>query len=309
MPVPGPLGHINVWVAQDREGPTLVDCGIASPETIALWRDMLLPALGAPLERIIVTHMHPDHVGCAGWLAAAQGCALWMTSAEFRGAHALVEAAGLPLPPALGAFLRAAGWPEEMLAGMSVLHGRYGRAISPLPATCIDVRNGDRLTLAARNWNVITGGGHSPDHLALLRDDGKIFIGGDILLRDMPAVVPVLFDVPDADPLADWLNTLERVEKVIGPDTLVLPSHGVPFTSGGDVIRAIRQRHLGKMSRVHAALARPRRAIDLLGIRQDETVQSLELRTAEMIACLNHLRGQGRIGRDLVDGIFWYRRV
>ncbi len=309
LPVPGPLGHINVWDMPDPAEPTLVDCGVFSPETVALWCEALLPAFEQPIRRIIVTHMHPDHIGCAGWLSSSQGCPLWMTAAEFRGAHALVQAAGTPLPQGLTDFLKAAGWPEEMLAQAALLHGRYGRAISPLPENCVDVRHADQLIMGGRRWSALTGGGHSPDHLALLSDDGEVFIGGDLVLRGIPAVVPVLFDAPDADPLAEWMATLARIASVIGPDTLVLPSHGVPFKAGGEVIRAIRQRHIDKVARVHAGLTNWKRAIDLLGVRQDESIQSLELRTSEMIACLNHLLGQGRIGRDLIDGVYWYRQV
>ena len=79
MPLPFALNHINLWAIadEDEHGPgwAIVDTGTKTPEVVAAWRDAdrrRRPAgrtpQGARLTRVFVTHMHPDHVGMAGWL-------------------------------------------------------------------------------------------------------------------------------------------------------------------------------------------------------------------------------------------------
>ncbi len=48
----------------------VVDTGIGNNITKKIWEELLSgPLAGRPLTRLIVTHMHPDHVGAAGWLS------------------------------------------------------------------------------------------------------------------------------------------------------------------------------------------------------------------------------------------------
>ena len=73
MPLPFALDHINLWLLRDeidgRQGWTIVDCGISRDEVKTLWEQVFTNALeGLPVLRVLVTHMHPDHVGLAHWL-------------------------------------------------------------------------------------------------------------------------------------------------------------------------------------------------------------------------------------------------
>ena len=73
MRLPFALDHINLWLLRDEidgvSGWTMVDCGIANDETKASWEQVFATQLeGLPVLRVIVTHMHPDHVGLSQWL-------------------------------------------------------------------------------------------------------------------------------------------------------------------------------------------------------------------------------------------------
>nr|MBP6813855.1 MBL fold metallo-hydrolase [Burkholderiaceae bacterium] len=60
MPLPFALDHINLWLLRDQhdgEGWTLIDCGISSAETQALWQRVFESGLeGLPIRRILCTH-------------------------------------------------------------------------------------------------------------------------------------------------------------------------------------------------------------------------------------------------------------
>ena len=101
LPLPFALNHINLWALadEDEHGPgwALVDTGTNTPETLAAWRTLIAPdgplaatEQGARLTRVIVTHMHPDHVGMAGWLTRKFQCPLWMTRLEYLMCRTLV---------------------------------------------------------------------------------------------------------------------------------------------------------------------------------------------------------------------------
>jgi glyoxylase-like metal-dependent hydrolase (beta-lactamase superfamily II) len=62
-----PLGidHVHCYLLRSSTGGwILVDTGLGSRDPEAKWRP-ILDELDAPIEQIVVTHMHPDHVGGA----------------------------------------------------------------------------------------------------------------------------------------------------------------------------------------------------------------------------------------------------
>ena len=80
QPLGGSLGFINVWAVRDGEGWAVVDTGMQTKDTSQAWRAAFAGALGGlPVTRVICTHLHPDHVGLAGWIARKFGVRLWMT--------------------------------------------------------------------------------------------------------------------------------------------------------------------------------------------------------------------------------------
>jgi glyoxylase-like metal-dependent hydrolase (beta-lactamase superfamily II) len=75
------------------EGWTVVDCCIDRPESRAQWEQIFASELeGLPILRVIVTHMHPDHIGLAHWLCERwttpeHTCRLWISATDFNAAR------------------------------------------------------------------------------------------------------------------------------------------------------------------------------------------------------------------------------
>jgi glyoxylase-like metal-dependent hydrolase (beta-lactamase superfamily II) len=89
MPLPFALNHVNLWLIEERDGYTLVDCGYGDATTRAHWQQHFSTTfLTRPIRRIVATHCHPDHLGNAAWLAAHFDCGVAMTQGEFLAAHA-----------------------------------------------------------------------------------------------------------------------------------------------------------------------------------------------------------------------------
>ena len=84
MPLPYALNHINLWVARRRRRLGDRRHRRAHRRDAAVWRELFATRPTArPLTRVFVTHMHPDHVGMAGWLTRKFGVRLWMTRLEY----------------------------------------------------------------------------------------------------------------------------------------------------------------------------------------------------------------------------------
>jgi glyoxylase-like metal-dependent hydrolase (beta-lactamase superfamily II) len=72
--MPG-LGHVNCYALLDDEGAAVVDPGLPGPDTQKALRHRLAQAglRETDVHTVVITHSHPDHFGCARWLAKAGG--------------------------------------------------------------------------------------------------------------------------------------------------------------------------------------------------------------------------------------------
>jgi len=310
LPVPGSLKHINVWALDDGDGVALVDTGLDIPPSREAWEALFSgPLAGRGVTRIIVTHFHPDHIGLAGWLTERFGVPLFMTREEWLFARMLMADVRETPPDAALAYWRAAGWSEERIeAERAKGWGRFASVVTPVPVSFQRIREGDVLEIGARRWRVFVGNGHCPEHACLVDEAGKVMIAGDQVLPRITSNVSLSLSEPMADPLGDWLHSIDRLAE-LPDDLLVLPSHGEPFTGLHARLKALRDGHLGRLDALAAHLAQPRRAVDcfsiLFGRAIDDSV--LGLATGEALAHLRWLEARGRAARERVDGVDHWR--
>jgi len=311
MQLPGPLNHINVWALRDGDGWILVDTGMQTPETVTAWQGALAGPLGGrPVTRVICTHMHPDHVGMAGWLTRRFECPLWMTRLEYVTCRMLTADTGREAPADAVRFYRAAGWSEPDLEYYKTRFGAFGKMIYALPDSYRRVNDGEELRIGGRSWFAIVGRGHSPEHLCLHCPELQLLISGDQVLPRITSNVSVFPTEPEADPLTDWLQSLASLRQRLPADTLVLPSHNDPFRGVRARLEQLMEGHEHSLRRLILELAAPRRALDVFGIlfRRKVTGDLLVMATGESLAHLNCLLQRGQATRETDSaGITWYR--
>jgi len=307
MPLPFALDHINLWLIEEDDGFTLVDCGYGDATTRAQWRRHFDGVLaGRPIRRIVVTHCHPDHLGNAAWLAARFGCTVAMTQAEFLAAHALLAGEAGYGQAAMRALFVSHGMPAEDVAAIANRGNHYRRGVPEAPHAFVRLIDGDAVTLGARAWRVVAGYGHSTEHAALAAREARVLIAGDMLLPRISTNVAVWPSEPDGDPVQRFLDSLAAFE-ALPPDTLVLPSHGTPFRGIGARVSQLRAHHaarLDELQRFLAAAGAPQSAHDAIPVlfRRELDVHQRFFAIGEAIAHLNHLwrheRATRRIGDD-----------
>ncbi|HRI17021.1 MAG TPA: MBL fold metallo-hydrolase [Burkholderiaceae bacterium] len=316
MPLPYALNHINLWAIDDGTGWALVDTGVRTEDNTAVWRELFANHADdtRPLSRVIVTHMHPDHVGMAGWLTRKFGVRLWMTRLEYLNCRAMVSDTGREAPPDATEFYRRAGWSAEAIESYRARFGNFGKHIHTLPDSYRRLHDREEIVMGAHRWRVIVGSGHSPEHACLHCAELGVLISGDQVLPRISSNVSVYPTEPDANPMQQWLESLDLLKREVPADTLVLPSHNEPFRGLHDRLDALAAGQQRALDRLRRSLAeKPRRSIDVFGALfarsvGEDNVPLLGMATGEAIACLNYLLERGEVLREADgQGVDWYR--
>jgi glyoxylase-like metal-dependent hydrolase (beta-lactamase superfamily II) len=318
MVLPFALNHVNVWLLRDemeddaggptRQGWSIVDCGIDDPATRAGWERIFATALdGLPILRVIVTHMHPDHLGSAHWLCERWQAPLWISATDFNVARLAISATagfGGPLSAAFMARHGMAADPDAVGQVRSRIH-YYRNLVPAVPDTYRRLIDGLRLPIGSGDartaWTCHAGYGHAPEHIALHCESTGVLISGDMVLPRISTNVSVVDVEPEADPLSLYLDSLERM-RAIDPGVLVLPSHGRPFRGLHTRIGQLRDHHDERFAEVlHACAEAPQSAFELVPVlfKRPLDLHQMTFAMGESIAHLHALWLRGRLARRI----------
>jgi len=302
MPLPFALDHINLWLLEESDGWTVVDCGYGDAATRGLWEMHFERTLGGlPVRRIIVTHYHPDHLGNARWLMERFACPVVMTQAEFLTAHAVLDQRATHSHVDICALFAAHGMAADFVAALAARGNAYRRGVPEAPLGFRGILDGDDVVAGGSPWRVICGHGHSPDHASLHSTARGLLISGDMLLPRISTNVSTSPSDPDGDPLARFLDSIAATA-FLPPETLVLPSHGLPFRGIALRVAQLQTHHADRLAELQHAVdvaAAPVSAADLVPIlfRRELDLQQRFFAMGEAIAHLNHLWHGARISR------------
>lgn len=295
------LRQVNLWLLRDGDGWLMIDCGWGDAPTRELlqraWDEVLC---GRPVTRLLVTHYHPDHMGNCRWICDRWGLVPLVSGREWQAARESRALGLLEDIPRQAAFFRRHGLGEPGLTRFGEEFLTYDRGVE-LPDAVTILADGDTLHIDGTRWNVLTGGGHSPEMVMLHAPERDLFIAGDQLLPGISSNIPVGHFAPEADPLADYLASLDRLAALLPDSCLVLPSHREPFRGAAARVAELRAHHADRLEQIRQAVAGAgdMTAAGLLPVLFRAPLDGTQTAFAmgEVIAHVNHLVLRDRLAR------------
>ncbi len=309
MPLPMDLNHINLWIIGSKEECTLVDSGMFLEDVKNAWSD-LIDKEKLSFKRVIVTHMHPDHIGLAGWFTSNFNIPLYMSRTDYLQCRVLAADTGDNVPHEAIDFYTQAGLSESQIKAYVERFGFFGSMIHRLPNSFNRLKDGDRIILNNESWEIIDGKGHTMEHLCLFSKDKNIFIAGDQLLPKITSHVGVFPTEPEANPLEDWLNSCKKLLDKLPEDVLVLPAHGRPFVGAHKRLNTIINHHETSLDKLLDFLSEPKRSVDVFSVLFKRKIDdgNFLMATGESIAHLNCLFNRGLIDKRLKNKEIFYEQ-
>lgn len=199
---------------------------------------------GEPLEQLINTHCHSDHMGGNAAIASAHGCRVTIPAGEVK---------------------HVAPWTPQ-----SVWMAQFDQRADPFHFDDT-IAAGDAFAAGGFEWQVHAAPGHDMDALMFFEPANRILISGDALWTDgMGFVWPAEGRNMYIDGAREALATIERLDPAI-----VIPGHGPPFQDAAGSLATVRARldafardpvktarHMAKVMFVFALLDRQSMRVD-----------------------------------------------
>lgn len=309
MPTPYAVGPVNAYLIE-AQPLTLVDAGVNTPEA---QNALVLALAGAgyfveSVERVLVTHAHPDHYGLVPYLQEVSGATVYFPEREIarvRDRQMLFE---------VGRLLMEAGMPLELLFKMD-----QQRKKDPAPKVphdeVVPVKDGDAFAFTtaddeAFELRALLMPGHTGGHVVYFEPETRTLFAGDQLLPDVspnPLLEPSL-DEPGQRrrSLEEYLTSLERMAAM--DIALAYPGHGRPVTDPLRLIDYTIEHHLERKAAVARLLGPGGRTPYEIAeeVYPDVTGYDTFLAVSEIVAHLDLVVHDGTAVVEEREGVTYY---
>jgi glyoxylase-like metal-dependent hydrolase (beta-lactamase superfamily II) len=294
LPLPSRPGHVHTYLLEGDDGWTLVDTGLGLPGAKERWAEELA---GLEVRRVVITHMHPDHVGAAADVRDLTGAEVLEGEVDYRQCRLVWGSSDWP--NRIAEWFLANGVPSAVaneLLEVGFLYGafiRYAEEPTPLlPGALVD------------GWEAVPMPGHADGQLCLFRDG--VLIAADHLLTPISPAVG-LYPESRPDPLGDYLDSLERT---IALDArLALGGHGAMIEDPSGRARELIEHHRVRLARTAASLSDEPRSgyqvsLNLFGRELKPAARRFAV--AETLSHLERLVVEGGARRGNTDSLVTY---
>lgn len=307
LPLPFLLDHVHVYLVRGADGWTVIDSGLHHPACTNAWQIAFdhLHITPSNITQIIITHIHPDHYGLAGWLQAQSGAVVLLSAVE-QTAASIIWRDGERDDVVRAQMTQCGAAPELSDAIIDgIISTRALTLPHPMREQVIQpdafVRIGDRTCQA------IHAPGHSDGQLLFYdAHDGLIFSGDQVLNKITPNIG--LWATGDPHPLVHYLDSLAALREL---DVRIgLPGHRTVIDDWRARIDQLRAHHDARLAQVREACRSGARVIDTARTLFDFsrlTTHEIRFALVESLAHLEYLREAGAITRAEEDGVWWYR--
>ena len=293
--LPFVLDHVNCWYLRSPSPSqsTLVDTGVNNPKSVAAMQAHI-DTLGLP-DQLLVTHFHPDHSGLAGWFANL-GVEVLSHEVEFEIVRRLWGVSDSDSGEYYANWYLQHGIVGDAINQALKRGNGYKKMLSEPPERCDYLSAGSTVEFGGRQYEVKVGRGHAPAMIMLFDPDAKVLIAADQVLPTISPNVSWMPNTTDEDPLKSFIDTLNEL-RLLPSDTLVLPSHGLPFFGLHDRIDDLLAHHVKRCDQILDACGSPQSASDLFVVlfKRELDAQQLSFALGESLAHARYLCNLGSL--------------
>lgn len=297
IPLPYRLNIVNCYLLRGSGGWTLLDTGLNTAAARAQWK-MAMSALNfAPkdIEKIVLTHMHPDHYGMAGWWqqSADSPMPVYMPEREIPQQQAFYRRDNTAL---YHQWMLDCGIDQATVDTVeSALHSTRDLT-QPHPSGQETLREETSVRLGARDFRAIHAPGHSDGQLIFFQEAEKLMLCGDhVLMRITPNIGSWPHTAPD--PLGRFLASLRELKAL--DVRLALPGHKWLVTDWRGRIEELIAHHLLRLEHTLEAIGGGGHTVFDIAARifpiDRLTPHEWRFAMAETLAHLNYLHHQGQV--------------
>jgi glyoxylase-like metal-dependent hydrolase (beta-lactamase superfamily II) len=232
------MREVNSYLIQGEKGFTVIDTGSSSKESINLWERTL--SSGIEVEKVVLTHAHPDHIGLAGWFQERNRVPVFISALGNKEIQRFQQRK-YENSNRLNTLLKqhgGLGIPKEMMLMESAAYDFEPDGI---------FENNQNMTIGNSVYQSIWTPGHAPDHFCFYNSEQQVMIIGDHVLNHISPIIGITSDEED-NPLKDYFSSLELIKGY--PTVLALPGHGDPIVNLKDRVEEIIYRHQHRLKQV-----------------------------------------------------------
>lgn len=248
VPMPFNMGYANSYLVEGENGYTIVDTGDNTEEAKALWEKVL--SKGIKIEKVVVTHAHPDHLGLSGWFQRNYGFPIWLSA---KGYEEIKKSRKM--------------FDEDYVNPMksfALSHGAihyHDDEDNDEPYYKLETyqfepehifQTGSLLKIGDGQFEAIWTPGHTIDHYCFYEiENGTIFVGDHILRSMNPLVTSKHIN---DNPLKEYMMSLDKV--ISCKTSIALPGHGKTIVSLPDRVAEMKMHYQKRWRQTYEAIGK-----------------------------------------------------
>ncbi|KJR48367.1 hypothetical protein UF75_1296 [Desulfosporosinus sp. I2] len=310
LPLPFRLNHVNCHAVKGTKGWWLIDAGLNREATIEGWRQFFEEHAIRPydIKGIYITHFHPDHYGCSGWLQEYSGAPVYIGEIDADRVNRYWKSKNNILR-ALDIMYRDNGMPDEIVRETIGSVNNLIRYTSPHPKLTT-LKAGQVVIIGDFEYQVILTPGHTDGHICFYNIDQGVLLSGDHLLPEISSNISLWPQTgADPNPLHNFLKAIDSIRSL--NCKLALPAHGKPFSTIEERISQLEAHHQARLQEMKECVGSGATAYQVCKqvFRQDLSYHELRFAMAETLAHLVYLTYQGELKVTTKDGIDTYSQI
>jgi len=313
MLISRPVPAANVYMIVGTEENMLVDTGGNTEDAFAVLAGELknYGFSVRDINKIVITHSHPDHSGLATKIAALSGATIYMNEAEAVDLKYRYDEYDHMLEENLKVLKSSGAPPDEAVMLNHMLPREFMKPVE----TAIFLREGDKIKLDPFEFSIVETPGHSTGHVCLYEPKKRFFFCGDTVLTE---ITPNIGYSPlfGRDMLGEFLKSLEKIYQM--DINFAFPGHGPAFSGVKGVIESLARHHEERerliMNTIEGSSKTPYQVAKEItwnvnvkdGKYDYMSILDKRLAITETVAHLEHMANEGEIGKMEENGVNVY---